>query len=178
MIYGKRLRLRASEREDILRFTQWLNDPQVRAGLTIYLPLSISSEERWFENMLASPAAEQPLVIEVKDGSIWLPIGNCGLHNIDWRNRSTEAGIFIGEVKRWNQGFGTEAMQLLLAHGFETLNLHRIALRVYENNPGAIRSYEKAGFTVEGRQRQAEFQGGKYWDVILMSVLHSEWAAK
>jgi RimJ/RimL family protein N-acetyltransferase len=177
MIYGKRLRLRAPERDDIPRFAQWLNDPQVRAGLTVYLPLSISNEERWFANMLEAPTAEQPLVIEVKEGSTWLPIGNCGLHNIDWRNRSAEAGVFIGEIKRWNKGYGTEAMQLLLTHGFETLNLHRIALRVYENNPGAIRSYEKAGFTVEGRQRQAEFQNGKYWDVILMSVLRSEWTA-
>ncbi|MCK4725922.1 MAG: GNAT family N-acetyltransferase [Anaerolineales bacterium] len=178
MIYGKRLRLRAPEQEDIPRFVQWLNDPQVRAGLTLYMPLSVSNEERWFENMLNAPEEERPLVIEVKEENSWVPLGNCGLHNIDWRNRSADAGIFIGEVNRWNQGYGTEAMQLLLAHGFETLNLHRIALRVYENNPGAIRSYEKVGFTVEGHQRQAEFQSGEYLDVILMSVLRSEWTTK
>ena len=178
MIYGKRLRLRAPEQEDIPRFVQWLNDPPVRAGLTLYMPLSVSNEERWFENMLNAPEEERSLVIEVKEENSWVPLGNCGLHNIDWRNRSADAGIFIGEVNRWNQGYGTEATQLLLAHGFETLNLHRIALRVYENNPGAIRSYEKVGFTVEGRQRQAEFQSGEYWDVILMSVLRSEWTAK
>jgi RimJ/RimL family protein N-acetyltransferase len=132
----------------------------------------------WFENMLNAPEEERPLVIEVKEENSWVPLGNCGLHNIDWRNRSADAGIFIGEVNRWNQGYGTEAMQLLLAHGFETLNLHRIALRVYENNPGAIRSYEKVGFTVEGHQRQAEFQSGEYLDVILMSVLRSEWTTK
>lgn len=177
MIYGKRIRLRAPERDDIPMFREWLNDPQVRAGLTVYLPLSICNEERWFDNMLDGPATEQPLVIEIKQEKTWLSIGNCGFHNIDWRNRSAEVGLFIGETKHWNQGFGTETMRLLLTHGFETLNLHRIALQVYENNPGAIRSYEKAGFTFEGRQRQAEFQSGKYWDVIIMSILRSEWSA-
>jgi RimJ/RimL family protein N-acetyltransferase len=66
-------------------------------------------------------------------------------------------------------------MRLLLKHGFDTLNLHRIGLRVYENNRGAIRSYEKAGFQNEGCLREAEYQEGKYLDIYLMSVLRSEW---
>jgi RimJ/RimL family protein N-acetyltransferase len=53
--------------------------------------------------------------------------------------------------------------------------LNRIFLRVYETNPRAIRSYEKAGFVHEGRMRQAEFKDGEYFDVFLMSVLRSEW---
>jgi RimJ/RimL family protein N-acetyltransferase len=55
------------------------------------------------------------------------------------------------------------------------LNLNRIALEVYENNPRAVRSYEKAGFLHEGRKRQAMFKEGKYVDILLMSVLRSEW---
>jgi RimJ/RimL family protein N-acetyltransferase len=84
-------------------------------------------------------------------------------------------GIFIGDKRYWNKGYGTEVMRLLLRHGFSTLNLNRVFLRVFETNPRAIRSYEKAGFVFEGRMRQAEFIDGKYCDVILMSVLRSEW---
>ncbi len=84
-------------------------------------------------------------------------------------------GIVIGEKTYWNKGYGTEVIGLLLRHGFTTLNLHRIYLRVFQNNKRAIRAYEKAGFIHEGRQRQAEFQDGKYLDVILMSVLKDEW---
>jgi len=64
---------------------------------------------------------------------------------------------------------------LLLRHGFLTLNLNRVFLRVFETNPRAIRSYEKAGFIHEGRLRQAEFRDGQYVDILLMSVLRSEW---
>jgi len=175
MIYGERLRLRAPERSDIPLFHAWLNDEEVTAGLTIYLPLSLADEEAWFENMLKQPADQHPLVIEILEGDLWRPIGNCGFHNIDGRSRVGEVGIFIGVKSCWNQGYGTEAMRLLLRHGFQTLNLNRIFLRVYETNERAIRSYERAGFIHEGRLRQAEYKHGRYSDILLMSVLRSEW---
>jgi len=78
----------------------------------------------------------------------------------------------------WNQGLGAEAMSLLLRHGFETLNLNRILLRVYADNPRAIRSYQKAGFVQEGTLREAVFKRGKFEDVHLMSVLRREWLAR
>ena len=63
----------------------------------------------------------------------------------------------------------------MLNHGFKTLNLNRIYLRVYENNLRAIRVYEKTGFRQEGQLRQAHFQDGSYMDVILMGILRSDW---
>lgn len=177
MIYGDHIRLRAPEKSDLQLFVTWLNDPEVRNGLAHFMPLSMAEEEHWFEKMLERPKEEHVLVIEVTnhDEGSWSPIGNCSLMNFDWRIRMAEAGIFIGEKSYWNRGYGSEAMSLLLKHGFETLNLNRISLRVYETNPRAIRSYEKVGFVHEGRLRQAEFQDGRYVDVLLMSVLRSEW---
>ncbi len=66
-------------------------------------------------------------------------------------------------------------MRLMLKHGFETLNFHRIFLRVFENNVRGIKAYEHAGFQHEGRMRQAIFQDGRYYDVLLMSVLSEEY---
>ena len=175
MIFGDRIRLRAPEREDIPRFVNWLNDPEIRHGLLLYLPMSIAEEENWFDQMLERPAVEHPLVIEIKKEHDWYAVGNCGVHNIDWRCRSAEVGIFIGEKQIWNQGYGTETMRLLLKHGFETMNLNRISLDVYANNLNAIRSYEKAGFILEGRKRQAMYLDGDYVDILLMSVLRAEW---
>jgi RimJ/RimL family protein N-acetyltransferase len=80
----------------------------------------------------------------------------------------------IGDKTYWNRGYGTEAVRLVAKHGFNTLNLNRIFLHVFENNPRAIRAYEKAGFSHEGRKRQAEFKDGKYIDVLVMSMLRNE----
>ena len=66
-------------------------------------------------------------------------------------------------------------MLLMVGHGFENLNFNRIYLHVYETNPRGKRCYEKAGFSVDGRLRQARFLEGKYVDVFIMSILKSEW---
>ncbi|HWQ83552.1 MAG TPA: GNAT family protein [Anaerolineales bacterium] len=175
MIQGKRVRLRAPTRTDLPQFVAWLNDSEVIAGLLVSIPMSLEDEEAWFAGMLNRPLAEHPMVIEIQREEAWIAVGNCGFHNIDWRARAAEVGIFIGEKSLWNQGYGSEAMRLLLAHGFSTLNLNRIALDVYETNPRAIRSYEKVGFVHEGRKRQAMFKDGKYFDILIMSVLRAEW---
>ena len=177
MIYGKRIRLRHIERADLSYFVEWLNDPEVHQGLSLYIPLSQVEEERWFESSLERPPEERPLAIETKHGEDWMLIGNCGFFNIDWRNRNAELGVFIGDKNYWDKGYGTEVIHLLVQHGYDTLNLHRLFLRVYEDNPRAIRAYEKAGFVHESRQRQAVFQEGKYLDILFMSVLHNEWQA-
>jgi len=175
MLTRDKIRLRAVEREDLPRFVAWLNDPEVRQGLNLYQPMSLVFEEGWFESMLKRPIEEHPLVIEVETSGGWTPVGNVGLVNLNWKDRSAEVGIFIGEKQYWNQGYGRKAMELLLDHAFETINLHRVYLRVFETNPRAVRSYEKTGFQHEGRMRSAHYQNGRYIDVLLMSVLRPEW---
>lgn len=175
MILGKRIRLRAPEREDIPLFVKWLNDPEVRYGLGHFLPMSQAREERWFEDMLKRPPETHPLTIEVREGNNWIAIGNLGLFDFNPRAHSAEVGIMIGNKDYWNKGYGTEAMELVLQHGFETLNLHRIMLQVYAFNPRAIRSYQKAGFAEEGRMRESVYSEGFYHDTIIMSLLRDEW---
>jgi diamine N-acetyltransferase len=175
MIYGDRVRLRHVERDDLPQFVEWLNDPEVSQGLSMSTPLSMAEEEDWFDKMLRNPIDERPLCIEAKLNGGWQLIGNCSIFGIDWRSRAGELGLFIGDKAYWDQGYGTEVVGLLLRHGFSTLNLYRIFLRVFEDNPRAIRAYEKAGFIHEGRQRQAEYHDGKFHDVLFMSVLRPEW---
>jgi diamine N-acetyltransferase len=173
MIYGDRIRLVAVEREDLPLFVDWINDPEVREGIMMYLPMSMAQEERWFEKMLDRPQDEQPL--EAREGDEWVKIGNMGFFDIDHRARSAEVGIMLGNKDYWNKGYGTESMTLLLKHGFEILNLNRIMLQVYEDNPRAIRCYEKVGYKHEGRLRQARYWNGEYLDILIMSVLKEEW---
>jgi diamine N-acetyltransferase len=178
MIYGERIRLRSVERDDIPLFVCWLNDPEVIENLMMRLPISTTDEIRWFEKLADLAPEEKPLAIEIHAGDGWRLVGNSGFHNIQWVNRSAEIGLFIGDKSIWNHGYGTETVRLLLKHGFETLNLNRIYLHVYEPNKRAIRAYEKAGFVLEGCLRQARYKNGQYQDEFIMSVLRSEWDAQ
>ncbi len=178
MIYGKRIRLRALERSDLARCQAWLNDPEVIEGLLQVVPLSSLDEEHWFEQAMGRPQEEHPLAIEIREGAEWRYIGNLGFMHLEWIPRAAEFGIFIGDKSLWDKGYGTEALQVLLHYGFETLNLNRIYLRVFSTNLRARRSYEKAGFVLEGTLRQAVYRHGAYADTLFMGILRSEWQAR
>ena len=103
------------------------------------------------------------------------PVGFTSLFNLNWNSGESWVSIALGEPEHWGKGYGTEAMRLLLRYAFTELNLHRVTLFLFEYNPRAMRSYEKAGFRVEGRMRQVVRREGRAWDAIWMGILRSEW---
>jgi diamine N-acetyltransferase len=177
MIVGQKVRLRPVEREDLPRYVRWFGDPEVRRHLLVYLPFSLAQEERWYEELQGRLSRGDDVLLAV-DTVQGVHIGNVGLDSIDWKNRSAELGIVIGEKTHWGQGYGTDAIRTLLRLAFEEMNLHRVFLRVDVDNARGIRCYEKCGFVVEGTQRDAVFREGRYHDQFLMSVLRPEFKFK
>lgn len=102
-------------------------------------------------------------------------IGYTGFDGIRWQHGDTFIGIGLGEREAWGKGYGTDAMHVMLRYAFTELNLHRVSLDVFEYNPRAIRSYEKAGFRQEGRLRQYMLREGRRWDLIFMGITQAEW---
>ena len=178
MLRGERVKLGPIKREYIEFFLKWFNDPEITQYLVQYRPMTRMMEEEWMENLKnRKDNIHLSIVIPHDDGSEKL-IGNCGLHNIDWKNRVAEAGIVIGEKEYQSKGFGTEAMELLLDYGFKTVNLNRIELYTYAFNVRALKSYKKVGFIEEGRKRQFIWSNGRYHDAIMMGILAEEWSER
>jgi RimJ/RimL family protein N-acetyltransferase len=171
MIHGKRVVLRPIERDDLPRYTQWLNDPAVLQNFGPIFPLSLAEEEQWYSNMLQD-ASVRNFAIELEGQHI----GGAGFSQIDGRNACAQVGLFIGLPALWDQGLGYDVLHTLVRFGFEQMNLNRISLRVLAENERAVHLYEELGFQHEGRWRQAEFRHGRYHDLLWMSVLHEEWA--
>jgi RimJ/RimL family protein N-acetyltransferase len=84
-------------------------------------------------------------------------------------------GIGIGERDYWGKGYGTDAMKLCLQYAFMELGAQRVSLGLLEYNARALKSYEKAGFKLEGRMRQEMLREGKRTDTLWMGILRDEW---
>ena len=84
-------------------------------------------------------------------------------------------GIGIGERDFWSKGYGTDMMKVCLRYAFLELGMQRVALGLHAYNPRALRSYEKAGFQLEGRTRQDVLREGKRTDTLWMGILREEW---
>ena len=175
-IVGRIVVLQRHRPENLRAFVKWYSDPEV-ARLTRYheAPLSSEEVERFFYSRIMG-SDFLAMAIHVRETNRL--VGTCAFSQLDAENGSTLYHITIGEADAWGHGYGTEATQLMLAHAFKQLSLHRVALTVFEFNTRAIRAYEKCGFVIEGRARQAIFRNGRFWDEIHMSILLDEWEAR
>ncbi len=99
-------------------------------------------------------------------------VGSASLFGFDPFARHAEAGISLVPEAR-GRGVGTAALRQLVEFGFVRRNLRRIHLQAIASNTGALRSYEKAGFVVEGRLREHAWVRGAYEDIVLMGILRS-----
>lgn len=175
-LIGEQIYLRAVEETDAPDYVRWLNDPEVNRYLEMgRFPLNLLREQEYVRK-LYTDQKNLSLAIVLKDGD-W-HIGSVGLHGLHQVHRSASFGIVIGEKDCWGKGYGTEATRLIVRHGFQTLNLNRVYLRVIAFNIRGIRSYEKVGFVREGILRQDHYSEGEYHDVIVMGILREEWKAE
>ncbi len=171
-LIGSKVYLRPLDLEDIAALTMWLNDAEVTRHLRVHRPLTRMAEEAYLRKLSES---ESDVVLGIMVRETEQFIGVAGLHQLDPRNRHAQFGIFVGEKSAWGKGYGTEATRLMVCHAFDTLNLNRVWLHVYEYNERAVRVYQKVGFQIEGRLRQDTFRDGRYWDTLVMAVLRDEW---
>src|SRR5215471_16442208 len=137
-LIGETVYLRAIEREDAPIFLPWANDFDVAKHMLVHRPMSLTAEEAWIARIQEDKSNVVLTIVLRKDDRV---IGNTALHGIHSHNHHASFGIMIGDKREWGKGYGTEATRLIVGHGFHTLNLHRIWLHVYEDNPRAIRSY-------------------------------------
>lgn len=171
-LLGDRIYLSPINSEDVEMYVKALNDFEI----TDYLGRSancvtIEQETEYLQNKSKANDAIQFTIVTLDSDKA---IGTVSLERIDYINRSATLGIFIAEKDYFSNGYGTEAIKLILDYGFNYINLHSVNLQVMEFNPRAIRCYEKCGFKEYGRRRKCKFINGNYYDSVHMDILASE----
>jgi RimJ/RimL family protein N-acetyltransferase len=166
---GNHVYLSPMNAEDAETYVKWLNDFSVTDGVgSSFRITSLESEREWLKN---NSNQYQFAIVRLDDDKL---IGNCGLQEIDQLKQCAEAGIFIGDEENRNNGYGKEALGLLVDYGFDYLNLNNIMLKVFPFNERAISCYKKVGFKEIGRRRQSYYLKGKFYDVVYMDLLKGE----
>jgi RimJ/RimL family protein N-acetyltransferase len=173
---GTRVRLTGLTKEDLPQVARWFRD----AGLL-----------RLWNADAAKPVSEADLLkhleeVDKKQNAFGFAIrplegdtllGYVELDDILWSHQAGWLAIGIGDRANWGQGYGHEAMTLVLDFAFRELNLHRVQLTVFEYNERAIALYEKLGFRREGVFREMLHRDGRRYDMYLYGLLRREWEA-
>jgi RimJ/RimL family protein N-acetyltransferase len=172
---GELVRLTVEEPELLAPLeSQWSADSEY-SRLLAWEParrFSAKNSQKWIEKQYENEGSYAFSIRTLEGDRL---IGGIGLDGIRWAHRDCFVGIGLGEREFWGKGYGTDAMRIVLRYAFTELNLERVTLDVFEYNQRGVRSYEKAGFVLEGRQRGQILREGRRWDVIYMGILRQDW---
>lgn len=168
-LIGERIYLSPRNIEDAEIFTKWMNDFEVTdyTGRSASI-MTLDAEKKYLENKnLDTDTIAFAIVCSNTDKMV----GTLSLENVNYTNRTAVLGIFIGDENYRSNGYGTEAIKLLLDYAFNYVNLNSIKLDVLECNERAIKCYKKCGFKEAGRWRKSKYVNGRYYDTIVMDIL-------
>ena len=170
-LIGKKVLLRAIERDDNEFLRAMLNDPEMEGNVIGWnFPTSKIEQERWFENQ-AFDKKNLRFIIEFEGKAV----GLATLTSIDWKNRKADHGIklFGDDIK--GKGIGTDTVRTIMKYAFEELQLNRLYGSIMEHNIASQKLYEKCGWVIEGCSRQSIFKGNRYIDELQTAVLRDDY---
>lgn len=143
------VRIRKFQFEDIPLKLEWVNNPQNNQFLHYDLPLEYGKTVAWFERNKDNNGRFDA-VIEYEG----VPVGLCGLLNIDYKNSKAEDYMIVGDPSYKRKGIATKAGTLNALYCFEELKLNKLYAFIEVGN-NSLQLDLKRGFSVEGYLRQS-----------------------
>ncbi len=172
MIKGKKVGLRSVEKQDLPFLRDWRNIVEFRKNFREVRELSLTDQEAWFDHLLKTKHINY--MFTIVDLNTNKPIGAAGLLYINWVIRSADFSFYIGENEEYidDKGIAEDATELLINYGFNSLNLHKIWMELYEFDTAKLDFFiKKFGFKKDGVLRDNCFEDGKYHNSYLISKI-------
>ena len=172
-LQGENIYLAVLERKDCKKLYEDFEYDFDNPAEPLYIGQSLEKSDEWFDEIQKLQMKENiRLGIFLNDGTV---IGDVALQSIDEKNRSCSVGMGIAKIENRNKGYGKEAVKLILEYGFNNFGMERITANTLEINISAQKSLEGLGFILEGRERKAEYFGGKRYDKLNYGLLIEEY---
>lgn len=152
-LFGKTIRLRAIEPEDLDYIYIWENDTSIWHLSNTLTPFSYYIIKKYIENSHLDifEAKQLRLIIEIID--IKTPVGCIDLFDFDPVNKRAGVGILIADTDNRKKGFASEALELLIKYAFDILKLHQLYAGISENNTDSIKLFTKFNFVKTGEKK-------------------------
>jgi RimJ/RimL family protein N-acetyltransferase len=176
-IMSERIILGPLRRDLLTLYHRWINDlsTQRTLGPTVRL-FTLEEQQAWYDaRVTVAGRTEESFTIYERESM--QPIGTTSWDEINYHHRTATFGILIGESAFRGRGLGTEVTRLMLDYAFTALGLHNVLLTVWEFNPAGQRAYTKAGFRECGRRHQCGLVAGKWWDLVYMECLATDYVS-
>lgn len=172
-IIGDKTVLRAVELQDKEILLELINDPETEKMIGgKSFPVSPKEQEQWIDN-LTKRKEELRCIITEKGGS-GKGLGTVILSDLDYINGTAQVHIKMVKEEGRRNGFGTDALNAIIAYGFAELRLNCIYAEVLSYNLISKKLFEKCGFHKDGILRSRVYKNMQYIDVVTYSLLKTD----
>lgn len=169
MLSSAKLRLRALEPEDVNLLFKWENDYTLwEEGIT-NVPFSRYELKQYIINV-KDIFSDRQYRFMIEDCLSQKAIGTLDLFEFDLMNLRAEVGIYIEKDSR-QQGYASEAIELIKKYAFNFLNLKQLYAKICEENIISISLFEKCGFKNNGRLENWMKRGDEWKDCLIFQCL-------
>jgi diamine N-acetyltransferase len=165
----QRLILKPIEVEDLKFLLNLRWDHEVMNYL-IHDPISFKNQTDWFNNIKKTDLV---LSIFLKENNEVKIIGTIGLYEMNARHQRAIWRIRLDPTQQ-GKGYATEAINLILDYGFNTLNLNKIISDSFADNSAIVNLTLKLGFKQEGLLVGHYFHKGEFRDAIQFGILRKD----
>jgi len=163
--------LRALEPEDLDFVYQIENDESLWEVSHTQTPFSKFLIKQYLENAHLDIYEAKQLRMVVVNKETNLPIGLIDLFDFDPKNDRVGMGIVIYENKDKMQGFGKEAVSLLIGYVFEHLNMYQIYVNISTDNSASMKLFSNFGFEKIGVKKSWNKVGNIRKDEALYQLI-------
>lgn len=168
---GNILYLRALEPEDLDFIYEVENDEDIWEISATQTPYSRFLIKQYLENAHKDiyEAKQLRLVMCSYDNEV---LGLIDLFDYNPLHKRAGVGLLISKKENRGQGFGDEALSLVLKYCSEHLNLHQLYANVSLDNTASSKLFEKKGFSKVGVKKEWNFVKGNFKDEILYQLVY------
>ena len=124
----------------------WRNKPRVRAEMCFNEEISSEEHSLWLEKVLSSGSTDKIRIAVLNR----VPFGMVRLMDINYKNCSSDWGLYIGDEQFLGLGLGKKMLAYLIKWAFVEERLKELHTKVRKKNIKANSIYTNAGFHVVG----------------------------
>jgi UDP-4-amino-4,6-dideoxy-N-acetyl-beta-L-altrosamine N-acetyltransferase len=156
--------------EDLEQIRNWRNSKEVSQYMYTSNEISSEQQKKWFEK-INSDSTQKNWIIEY-DGT---KLGLVSIYNIKKDFKHCSWAFYLGNTEVRGLGIGSKVEYTILNYVFEIMKFNKLMCEVFSFNEKVIQMHLKFGFKQEGLYREHILKEGKFYDVVALAILKSEW---
>lgn len=161
--------IRKLQKNDATNMLEWMHDSSVNCNFRFdFSKMTLNDVKEFIDNSFNETNQHFAIINENNEY-----MGTISLKNINKIDNNAEYAIVTRMIAH-GKGYALEATKEILKYAFEELKLHKVYLKVLEQNKRANRFYEKCGFRYEGMSKEFLYINGKYHNLNWYAIENSK----